>query len=149
MPLTALKGTRIQSCPWILIGFTFRFLQCSHQKEAGQGENQLQQVGVARASAPFLLPLGSWASLGIFSCYSWGWSFLWRAHQWCSSSAKDPPECCSLQERFILDVSAVVLASHGLKNETKIGITIFFLSKEGRMSRNYSLFSLKKMQSVF
>ena len=46
-----------------------------------------------------------------------------------------------------LDVSALVLASRGLKNETKIGMIVFF-SKEGRMSINSSLFYLKKMQSV-
>lgn len=54
----------------------------------------------------------------------------------------------AVSERPILDVSVLVLASHGLKNETKIEISIFFFSKEGRMSRKSSLFSLKKMQSV-
>lgn len=118
-------------------------------KEVMQGENQLQQVGVTSASTPFLLPLGSWASLGFAPATAEDGASSGEPINDAPHQPKDPPEWCSLQERPILDVSALVLTSHGLKNETKIGISLFlFSSKEGRMLRNCSLFSLKKMQSV-
>lgn len=56
MPLTALKG--YSAGLEFLIGFRFRFIQCSHQKGDKVGRGSAATGWGGSASTPFLLPLG-------------------------------------------------------------------------------------------